>query len=60
MPTTTWPSKEQKDSGDILAAEIKAAECHNELEVSTFVDIKPDSKEVVNQRGNDPHQIDKM
>ena len=60
MPITTWPSEEQKDSGDILAAEMKAEKCHKKLEVCTCVDIKPDSKEVVSQRGNDPHQIDKM
>ena len=32
----TWPSKEQRDGGDILAAEIKSAKCHKELEVSTM------------------------
>ena len=36
VPITTWPSKEQRDSGDIFAAEIKAAKCHEELEVSTM------------------------
>ena len=40
VPITTWPSKEQRDGGDILAAEIKAAKCHKELKVSTICKYK--------------------
>ena len=31
-----WPIKKQKDGGDRLAAELKAAKCHKKLTVSTM------------------------
>ena len=33
VPTTMWPIKKQKDGGDRLAAELKAAKCHKKLAV---------------------------